>query len=759
MIKFFQFSLKLFFTAITTLLFHNSSFCQHFVTGFVIDETNNTGIEGAIIGSELDTTVCNVAGYFKIEITDTPSQISISSLGYESTFFTIQNDKALRISLTPDITELNHVIINSGISFNKAINTSTSIASIDKAQMLRDSPFSITNALNRVPGVFMHSGALNTNRITIRGIGSRSLFSTDKVKAYYDQIPLTDGSGNSSLEDIDQSLIQRISIIKGPNSSIYGAGLGGVIQLKSINPSFNETAIESSLTVGSYATRRWMNKASIAQKDLLLNIVYSDFESDGYRNNNRIEKKQVGLTGKYFFKGNNHLSIVAIHTDLLAQIPSSINESDYKSNPRLAAANWQEAQGYEDYKRNLIGISYNYTPKQNLSISHAVSFQSRDSYEPAPGPFVNIQDEQLNGLSTRHVANLQLSNWKLSGGFEWYRDARSYQEFQNLHSPSSNGSVKGSESDHFDETRSYINAFAEMNYQPNKKLKFIAGLNLNKTQYELNDLFNEGIMDRTGSYSFNAIVSPRLGSVFHINSKTNWFTNISHGFSPPNLEQTLFPDGQINPNIKPESGWNFESGLRGDFSNLNYDISLYYMQIRNLLVGRRTLEDVYIGVNAGENRHWGADISLDYLVPFNNSSLRIFQVATLAHYRFEEFVDDGEDYSGNKLTGVPSINLSSGVELLNTQGFYGNINAQYTGKMPMLDDNSLFSTDYLIIRSKAGFRKLIGHFDIDLSIGVDNVTNKKYASMLLINTVSRRYYYPGLPRNYFGGLSLRYNFN
>jgi iron complex outermembrane receptor protein len=54
----------------------------------------------------------------------------------------------------------------------------------------------------------MQQGALNTNRITIRGIGSRAQFGTTKIKAYFDGIPLTTG-GETTLDDLDLASIEK----------------------------------------------------------------------------------------------------------------------------------------------------------------------------------------------------------------------------------------------------------------------------------------------------------------------------------------------------------------------------------------------------------------------------------------------------------------------------------------------------------------------------------------------------------------------
>lgn len=106
---------------------------------------------------------------------------------------------------------------------------SISIISSDDIQLSNNTDFA--PILNRTPGVFMQSGALNTNRITIRGIGSRNLFGTSNIRAYFKDIPLTNGSGETAIEDFELGSIARFEIIKGAASSIYGAGLGGTIHL------------------------------------------------------------------------------------------------------------------------------------------------------------------------------------------------------------------------------------------------------------------------------------------------------------------------------------------------------------------------------------------------------------------------------------------------------------------------------------------------------------------------------------------------
>lgn len=239
---------------------------------------------------------------------------------------------------------------------------------------------------------------------------------------------------------------------------------------------------------------------------------------------------------------------------------------------------------------------------------------------------------------------------------------------------------------------------------------------------------------------------------------------VSHGFSPPTLEETLTPNGVINPDIQPEKGWNMELGTRGNWANISYNLSVYTMQIKNLLVARRTGFDQFLGINAGKTTHQGIEFSLQAKHQWWIWQLQPFLNYTYANYRFEEFIDNDDDYSGNKLTGTAPHIASAGL-LFETQGrqiIYGNFNYQFVDQMPLRDDNSLYSNAYQLWNGKLGYRMMLGQaWQIDANLGVNNLFNEQYASMLLINAASvggaaPRYYYPGLPRNYYGSLGIRY---
>lgn len=129
-------------------------------------------------------------------------------------------------------------------------NTAYSVAVITTTDINKTDGIILMPAMNKIPGVTMQQGALNTNRITIRGIGAHSQFGTNKIKAYFDGNPLSSGKGETTIDDIDLAAIEKIEIIKGFNSTSFGSGLGGVIQLFSRETPLLESFGKSTVTFG-----------------------------------------------------------------------------------------------------------------------------------------------------------------------------------------------------------------------------------------------------------------------------------------------------------------------------------------------------------------------------------------------------------------------------------------------------------------------------------------------------------------------------
>lgn len=618
----------------------------------------------------------------------------------------------------------------------------------------------------------MQSGALNTNRLTIRGIGSRNLFGTSKIRAYFKDIPLTNGSGETTIEDFELNAIARINISKGATSSIYGAGLGGTIILNPKNSLLNTSNASAEVSFGSFGLLKKTLSFNHGNSRNSFNGIYSDTESDGFRDNNNYRRQTITLSSNHYVNENNELTFLGSYVDLKAFIPSSINEDDFINNPSAAAFTWQQSQGFEDSQRGIFGVTWKHRYHSKLEHITSLFTSFRNGYEPRP---FNILEENTfaYGIRSRFLGTFKVAekDLKYSVGGEYFKDRYTSKTFENLYQdfPAGTGSVEGDLLSNFKEDRSYYNLFFEADYRISEKLSADIGLNFNQTNYKLNDRFpvTSDNPDQTGTFRFDGIFSPKFGVVFSASDHLNLYSSISHGFSPIALSETLLPDGQINNNLEPETGWNYEIGLRTQLLNNRIQIhtALYRLDVRNLLVARRTGDDQFIGVNAGQTLHDGLELTINStFIDTEELTLTSFFNLSLNDYKFEEFIDGDNDFSGNDLTGVPSNIMNAGINFSSSLGLYGNINFQHVGEQPITDSNSLFSESYTLTNLKIGFkRRVLDKITLNIFYGIDNIFDEAYASQILINARAfggnaPRYFYPGNPVNYYAGVNVNYSF-
>ncbi len=628
----------------------------------------------------------------------------------------------------------------------KLLKTPVAISIISEDKLKSSSHRPVSFLVNQSPGVFMQSGTLGTNRLTIRGIGTRSPYSTNKIRAYFEGIPLTNGVGETTIEDLNLAAFSKIEIIKGPSSAYYGSGLGGTLLFEAKEPKHDE--IEISTTFSSYASYLQSAAVSIEDGDFQHSLHATYLNADGYRYNNKTDRSTVTYFGKLSVK-NHQFNLLINHADLKAFIPSSIDLETFEQTPRKAAANWQETRGFEDYQKLMAGVSASSEWEKGWNSQAGIFANQYRNYELRP---FNILEEESYYYGSRILVNKSILTEKvqttLTFGTEIFLEDYQWATFENQ------DRINGEQISDNKELRNYYNVFVSGKIRFKNGIMITAGGNLNSTSYKYTDRFTEA-NDGTINHRFNTVLSPKLSMIYPINQKSSIYLNVSHGFSPPSIEETLLPDGKRNLDIQPETGWNYEIGSRGHLlTSIYFDISAYYMRIKNLLLSRRVGEDEYMGINAGKSEHPGIEyLFRTKIIQQTKWSAKLSHSGSYSPHRFLDFTDLGNDYSDNDLTGVPRYTNNSKISIDFGKNYAVELHHQFTGKMPLRDDNSIYSDSYSLINLDGRFKKKIGKIDIEVSAGVYNIFDKSYASMHLINANSfggraPRYYYPGLPRNF-----------
>ena len=127
-------------------------------------------------------------------------------------------------------------------------------------------------------------------RLSVRGSSLRSPFGVRNVKIYWNEIPFTDPGGNTYLNLIDFSSINNLEVIKGPGSSLYGAGTGGVL-LMSSRPESERAHME--ITRGGYNLFRAAGSIQWGNSKQYFKVSFARQSSDGYRKQSEIGRAHV----------------------------------------------------------------------------------------------------------------------------------------------------------------------------------------------------------------------------------------------------------------------------------------------------------------------------------------------------------------------------------------------------------------------------------------------------------------------------------
>ena len=608
---------------------------------------------------------------------------------------------------------------------------------------------SMATTLNTIPGITMQSGTFTTTRIVIRGMGSRTPYNTNRIRAYLNDIPLTAADGISAPEEIDLQNLNRIEVIKGPSSALYGSGLGGSINLYTLDANKNSGNINTHFE--SFNTfKNHIDGTIIAGKAKLWGSI-SQMSSEGYRENNHYDRISF-LTTSEWEQPRWSVNTTLLLAKINGGIPSSIGKSLFETNPRAAASNWKEIEGFKKYFRGLAAVSLSNNISKVLTNQFTVFGKWNDNYEKRP--FNNL-DDQSSSAGVRNKLTYQSGKLDLVAGaeliteqYKWTLDKDEILLNMNR------------------ENRTQVNIFTVGYFRPTPKLNISLAGAVNNVSYRLSDLHAIN-GDQSGGRVFPLIVSPRAGINYAPNNNLAFYGSAGHGFSLPSPEETLLPEGDVNPDIKPEQGIQYETGVRMKFpsANIEMEATLYWIELNNLLLTKRVTEDIFTGINAGRTRHQGIELLLRnrWFEGQNFPGIFTSEVSYSRSFnRFIEFTDNDNVYDGNHLPGIPAQTLQIQLKWVPFRMLEFNGHLQYSGDQYLNDSNSLKYEGYFLSNIKASLRfKIKNTVPFRFYCGINNLSDKRYASMLIVNapgfgTSEPRYYYPGLPRHGYVGLSVEF---
>jgi len=154
--------------------------------------------------------------------------------------------------------------------------------------------------------------------------------------------------------------------------------------------------------------------------------------------------------------------------------------------------------------------------------------------------------------------------------------------------------------------------------------------------------------------------------------------------------------------------------------------------------------------NAGKSKRNGIEITGFYTL---NRTI-ISSSYSLGKYIFKKFVDDGIDYSGNKIPGIPNEILTLSLEHKTNNELFLNVNIKNIGTMYANNSNTIKVNGFNTFNFKIGKEFKLSKSILNPYLIVSNIFNEEYFDNIRINAFGGRYYEPAPKRTIFGGIRI-----
>ncbi|WP_257656623.1 TonB-dependent receptor [Parapedobacter lycopersici] len=666
-----------------------------------------------------------------------------------------------------DTTLLNEVMVKAYFVEQPLLRLTTSAGVVANSTLENQSGVTLIPALNTVPGVRMEERSPGSYRLSIRGSLLRSPFGVRNVKVYLDEIPLTDAGGNTYLNLLDVGSMDKIEILKGPDGSLFGANSGGVVLIRP--DGMTEQSNEASLRVngGSYGLFHQQLNADMqpsSKYQFSFNQAYQ--RSDGYRQNSAMKRASFQTVQRWKYRPGNELRLLALYSDLQYRTPGGLNLAQFQEDPRLARPPGGPNPGALEQQAGIInktligGLVHNaqLTPK----LRHVASvFGLRTDFS---NPFITnyeVRDEYNFGFRTYldyADGKSGVFTWRANAGVEWQRGRADIYNYDN------NGGERGDEqaADALKNAQHFY--FARFSADLYDKLSLETSLSLNYYRYAFRAIFPGGGDPNYTDRNFDAEWMPRAALSYLITPQFAWRASVSRGYSPPTTAEVRSSDQVVNTALEAETGWNYETGFRWQNRNRRVflDGSVFYYRMEDAIIRQLDEGGAEFFSNAGGVKQLGTELSVSVwaVEPRQSSWLRGLQIGTnltLSHFRFGDYQVADNDFSGNKLTGVPAESVVSNVLFLFPFDLRAYVMHNYTSAIPLDDANSFFADAYHLLQAKVSWTKPMGNrLNLQFFVGADNLLNQRYSLGNDINAFGGRFFNTAAGRNFYGGVSIAY---
>lgn len=743
------------------------------LNGKVTDTKTGEPVQGAVVFiSQNHLSYTNNDGNYSISnLKEGSYLLRVSQVGYKTFTETVNVSGVVikNISLESSPIELDEVLVTTS-RFDKYLRNSPYSELMISNTQIESKPYqSLPDALKHEPGISLISEGTWGTEISIRGL------SRENVVALVDGNRIatsTDVAARFSLVDISD--IERVEIIKGASSSIYGSGAtGGIVNIVTRTPRFNDSfmlngnistgynsvnnsSISSGLITGGGSF--WTSKISASYRKAgniqtpsgkLKNSQFEDYSFAGSLNiipvNNHLIKlnyqllkaEDVGIPGSAVFPSNADVRYPHERRELISvgyeiqNITPNFYKLSFKYSHQLIERDVENipnvvqnipASGTTPARRvSVLGI-YPSADHNNNNIQLQGNFLLGDDYNLIVG--LDYWDRSYNGNRERH----QLIEVLNAEGNVINRTNRIIGESPlpdskfsslGLYAQNETEIVKNKFAISLGARVDKIDVSGETTYNP--VYEIVNGVRNDKPAGQ-SIIWNE-VEDNDVSYSAN------VGLKYSVNNNLDLTLSLGYAFRSPSLEERFqyIDQGSYirlgNPNLNTETGRSADFGIRYYSERFKVISSLFYNYFNDLVIEKPgTFEGraAFIKTNVGEAKLYGFDFKSDYNF-YNNMVL----------YLTASYVKGDDITAGGHLPNIPPLNGTAGVKFDVYDFLEADISSTIYAEQNKTASNEIRTPGYAVFNLSIISKKInLSSISLRISGGVDNIFDKNYRNHL-----------------------------
>jgi iron complex outermembrane receptor protein len=666
---------------------------------------------------------------------------------------------------------IDSIVVSGTRNEERAFDLPLAIDSVNALQIQRDQlQVNLSESLSRIPGIVVSNrwNYAQDLQVSSRGFGARANFGVRGIRLYQDGIPATMPDGQGQTGSFSLASAQRIEVLRGPFSTLYGNAAGGVISVFTEDGSEPAQA-QAQVVGGSYGTYNAIAKASGVARGAAYVLAANHFATDGYRDHSEASRNLLNAKLKFAVDTDTRITVIGNYLyQPEAQDPLGLTRAQWEANPRQAdpAATQfntrktvDQTQGGllveralgSDAVLQLTGYGGQRLVRQYLALNGTLP--------PTSSGGVTDLDGDFGGVDGRISWRTRVGGgpFLLTAGVTYDRQHQHRRGFVN-----NNGDMGDLRRDE-DDFITANDGYAQAEWSPLEALSFLAGARYSDVRFNSVDHFMTATNpDDSGRVAYHHL-SPVVGATWHAAPRLNVYVNWGEGFETPTFIELAYRNvgTGLNFDLRPAVSRSTEAGVKAYFDRQRISLAAFSVNTSNEIVidtaagGRTTYKNASKTRRRGVEAEWEADLGYGFTsyASYTWLSAKFASDATTG-------LPPQPIPSGSRLPGVPQANAYGELTWSRPDwyGFSTALEAFYAGKVYVNDRNTDAAPSYVVFNVRAGLEQLVAAWTFREFVRVNNVGDRNYSGSVIVGDTNSRFFEPSAKRNYLAGITANVKF-